>query len=251
MFKRLSQLLLVMLLVMSTSMSSFAYDSNQVKLTYLPTTYSSTDQTEDEGFSFMRSLNLVPIRVTANSDGTGCNVYVGNAGIDGLDRVTVTVKATGYGTPKTLKHYVPAVFGKNFKFDFPMIKADTSYDVTITIFDAGQYVYKEGSASIVFTESGLSGLWHKGSSYSSRAASLENHFDRHGDEVNSKNMVNYLNQAMSYRAQILNDISNGDLSKYRVTTGTGSIPSKKYKHLIDRRFIILNNSTDEAFTFGK
>jgi len=231
-------------------MSSFAADANQVKLTYLPTTYSSTDQVEDQGFSFMRSFNLVPIRVTANSDGTGCNVYVGNGGVDGLDSVTVTVKASGYSTPKTEKHYVPAILGKNFKFDFPMIEAETSYDVTITIYDAGQVKYREGSASIVFTESGLSGLWHKGT-FSSRAASLESHFGKHKDEVNSKNLVNYLNQAMGYRSEILRDISNGDLSKYRVSTGTGSIPSKKYKSLSDGRFIILNNSTEEAFTFGR
>lgn len=249
MFRKISQLFLVMILIMTTSISSFAYDTNQVNLIHLPTAYSTTDKVDDEGSFFMRAVNLIPITVTARTNGTGCDVYVGNLGVDGLDKVTVTVKASGYSSTKSVSHYVPAVLGKNFAFDFPMIKADTSYEVSIRIYDGGQIRYKEGAASLVYSESFLSGLWHKGT-FGSRGASLEYHLKAHGQEVNSNNLVDYLNKAMSYRSEVLSDINAGDLSDYRVTTGTGSIPSKKYKNLIDGRFIILNNSTEEAFTFG-
>ncbi len=248
--RKLSQILLIIILVVTSSFSSFADDYNEFELKYLPQVVNTKTTVENDSMSMLRAANGIPITVTARQDGTGCDVYVGNIGADGLDSVTVTVEASGYSTKKTEKHYVPAILGKTFKFDFPMIKAKTIYDVDITIRDGGQVKFKDGEAKLEYTDTSLSGLWHKGT-FSTRGASLEHHLDGHGNEVNSTNLVDYLNKAMSYRSEVNRDIADKDLSNYRVSTGTGRIPSKKYKNLTDKRFIILSNSTNEAFTFGK
>lgn len=193
-----------------------------------------------------RIPNAIPMTVKANQDGTGCTVHVGNIGVDGLDLVAVTVKATGYSSSKTQKSYVFPITGKTFSFDFPMIKSSTTYSVTVKITDGGNSITKTGSAKLEYSESRLSGVWNKGSSYSSRGHSLENHFARHGDEVNSSNIVNYINKAVNYRSEVLNSLKN-----IRTSPGTGSIPSTKYKHLIDGRFILLTNSNKEILSFGR
>lgn len=95
--KKFLQLFLILVLTFNLSSIVFANES----YVYVPeiTNYSNLDSKE-------RLPNVVPMKVTANSDGTGCKVYVGNIGADGLDLVTVTVTATGYGSPKSQTSYV-------------------------------------------------------------------------------------------------------------------------------------------------
>lgn len=59
-------------------------------------------------------------------------------------------------------------------------------------------------------------------------------------------MVGYINKAINYRSEISKSTDN-----ITITTGTDSIPSKKYKHRIDGRFIILTNSGREILSFGR
>lgn len=215
---------------------------------YYPTSYTKI-YTEKEDSN--RIINGVPISITAREDGTGVDVYVGNIGVDGLDRVEVKVRATGYSNSKTQVAYVIPVVGKTFNFDFPMIKANTSYYVNVTIYDGNQVKTKSGEANLVFSEQALSNAnWNKGT-FSTRAESLEYHFEKHGDEVNSANLVYYLNKANDYRSEVINDINSNNVSKYKITNGTGNIPSKKYKNNYDSRFIILSNNGYDILSFGK
>ena len=229
----------------------------------LPITISAQEQKRETNLLFVpqteiqnnaksvRSANGIPITVTAKQDGTGVDVYVGNIGADGLDSVTVTVSATGYSVPKSQKSYVPALIGKTFSFNFPMIKCNTTYNATINIIDGSGTVTKTGKATLIYSDSTLQNAgWHKGT-FSSRAASLEYHFNKHGSEVNAKNIVLYLNKASNYRSEIISDIAQNNTSKYTITTGAGSIASKKYKNKTDSRFAILTNIGNEILSFGK
>lgn len=199
----------------------------------------------------LRVPNFIPISVTARTDGTGVDVHVGNVGVDGLDSVTVTVSATGHSGSKSQTSYVPPIIGKTFSFNMPMIKCNTTYNATIRIVDGSGTVTKTGKATLNYSDSTLqSAGWHKGT-FSTRAASLEYHFGKHKGEIGATNLVFYLNMAANYRAEIVNDIASGTTGKYTITTGTGSIPSKKYKHKTDKRFAILTNSGYEILSFGK
>ena len=53
-------------------------------------------------------------------------------------------------------------------------------------------------------------------SSSTRAASLEYHFSKHGSEVGATNLVEYLNFANSYRDQVLYDLNRGNTSDYYI-----------------------------------
>jgi len=251
MFKKFSYLFLALVLILATSTTAFAKDKDlkdlkKVTYDYLPSVEESTIDDDVQS----RTINGIPITVKGKTDGTGVEVYVGNIGIDPLDRVTVTVTATGYSSPKTQSAVVYPVVGKTFDFYFPMIKVDTTYSATITVVDGSGTVTKYGSARLVYNENNLLGLWNAGT-FLSRAASLQYHFDKHKTEVSSNNIVDYLNKAMNYRAEVLNDIAKNNLSKYYVTAGTGTIPSTKYKNIVDGRFIILVNVTKEALSFGR
>ena len=194
--------------------------------------------------------NAIPINIIARQDGTGVDVKVGNVGVDGLDSVTVTVTATGYTTPKSKTAYVPPVVGKTFSFNFPFIKCNTTYKVTVHIVDGSGTRTKSGKATLNFSEDTLkSANWLKGT-FSTRAASLEYHFSKHKNEVNATNLVTYLNLATNYRTEVVNDIKQGNKTKYKITVGSGSIPSHKYKNQNDGRFIILSDSGYGIFSFG-
>ncbi|MCG8542503.1 MAG: hypothetical protein MJA82_21600 [Clostridia bacterium] len=249
MLKKVSKLFLIMILIISTSFSSFAQGAGEVRLEFMPSVenYESVGESQNETSS--RVPNLIPITVTARANGTGCDVHVGNLGVDGLDSVNVKLTATGYSTSKSYTYYVPPVIGKTFRFDFPMIKANTKYKASIRITDGGQTTWKNGEATLKYSETYLTGIWNKGT-FSSRGASLEYHLKKHGHEVDSNNLVDYLNKAAQYRSEVLADIEKGDLSDYKVTIGTGSIPSKKYKNIKDGRYIILADSNQEIFSFG-
>lgn len=248
MFKRFLSLIFSFILILTSIIPTFAnelgVENNNEEVSIIHelepeiTNYSDVDNKE-------KLPNFIPMTVTANSDGTGCKVKIGNLGVDSLDLVTVTVKATGHST-KTQSSKVIPITGKTFSFSLPMIKANTIYDVTVKVQDGGKYITKTGQAKLQYTESKLSGTWHRGT-FSSRGASLDYHFNKHKGEVSgTSNMVGYINKAINYRSEISKSTAN-----ITITTGTGSIPSKKYKHRIDGRFIILTNSGREILSFGR
>lgn len=91
--------------------------------------------------------------------------------------------------------------------------------------------------------------WGKGT-YSSRKASVNNHFGRHGDDVGvgATNIVQYLGLAIN----TFNDTINNP-SKYTITKQAqkpGFEPAHKYKHKTNYRFIIYGDNTDVIYTFG-
>ena len=239
MLKKITQIFLSLILIFnSLSISSFAMEEIDTDKLLLPSIENYELQNE-------RIPNGVPISIKANSDGTGCKVYVGNVGIDRLDLVTVKVEATGYSKAKTQSSKVIPVAGKTFSFNFPMIKANTTYKATVTIRDGGKTKVKTGTAKLEYSESRLNSIWHKGT-FSTRAKSLEYHFGKHGKETGSSNLVSYINKAIKYRSEVMRSLTN-----IKVTIGTGKIPSKKYKNKKDGRFIILtDNSKKEILSFG-
>lgn len=246
-FKKIISIISICIIILaSLPITIFAQGKNdKTNLTFLPQVESQIDAPE------ARSINGIPITVTAKKDGTGVDVYVGNVGVDGLDMVTVTISATGYSSTKSQKSYVPAVIGKNFSFDIPMIKCNTTYSATIRIVDGSGTDTKTGKATINYNENVLrSAKWHRGT-FASRSDSLDSHFNKHAAEVNAKNIVSYLNQACNYRSEIISDISSNNTKKYNITTGTGKIPSKKYKNKNDLRFELLTDADKEILSFGR
>lgn len=241
--------LLIALLMLITIMPANAFaKENSTDLFFFPEVKSYNASDDDIE---ILSPNLISIYVNPRVDGTGVDVKVGNLGLDGLDSVTVTVSATGHAKPQSQKAYVPAIIGKTFAFNMPMIKSETTYDVTASVIDGSGTVTKTGKGTLTLGDSTLqSAGWHKGT-FTTRAASLDYHFDKHKSEVGAGNIVIYLNLAATYRDEIVNDITSGTTSKYTITTGTGSIPSKKYKHKTDLRFAILTNTGYEILSFGR
>jgi len=107
-----------------------------------------------------------------------------------------------------------------------------------------------GTAKLTWSEDDLKNAhWHRGTS-STRAASLEYHFSKHGSEVGATNLVEYLNFANSYRDQVLYDLNRGNTSDYYINDSSTPTPGKKYKSKSSKQFIILANSDQFILTYG-
>ena len=213
---------------------------------YIPT--ATIDELELELESKARIPNAIPITITP--DENGVSVKVNNIGVDALDSVSVAVTATGYSETKRKVASVPPLLGTEYNFSFPMIKTSMVYDVKITVVDGTQTRFLTGQGKLAFSEADLS-EWNKGT-YGTIGASVNYHFRTHGAEVSATNIPQYLRKASEYKNEVLADIKNKNLTKYNVTVGTGSIPSKKYKHKTDRRYIIITDSTpNKILSFGK
>lgn len=238
--KKILSLLIAAVLVISV-VPHFAF-ANEAPNSYIPIA-------ENYDSSKLRVPNAISIAVEARQDGTGVDVKVENLGADGLDSVTVTVIATGHSS-KSQTAYVPAIIGKTFSFNFPFIDCNTTYDATIRVIDGSGNKTLTGQAKLTYSESMLASAgWHKGT-FATRGASLEYHLDTHGAEVGCTNLVQYLDAATSYRDQVVYDIGRNNLSNYKITIGTGSIASHKYKSLSDGRFALLADSSYELLSFG-
>lgn len=247
--KKFIALLLAICIVFSVTLPAFAQeDINQSEENVLDSSEYQYTPTVEEPLSVSATgvPNAAPIKITPKKDGTGVSVRVGNVGVDPLDKVKVTVSATGYSDPKTdSESTVLPVVGETFDFKFPMIKANTTYDAKISITDGGKTKNYTGQASLKISEDSLKKIWNKGT-FSSRVASLEYHFKKHGTEVDSTNLIDYLNKATSFRSQVLTSTKN-----ITVTSSSKPTPAKKYKHNIDKRFIYLANSDKLILSFGK
>ena len=233
-------------LVMVFIFSVPAFATNPLTYTYLPV----VENTKSNESPMPRVPNGIPIEVIAKVDGTGVKVKVGNIGVDGLDNVTVTVTATGYAKSKTQSSYVPPIVGKTFDFYIPYIKCNTTYNVTIDVVDGSGTKHLTGTAKLTWSEDDLKNAhWHRGTS-STRAASLEYHFSKHGSEVGATNLVEYLNFANSYRDQVLYDLNRGNTSDYYINDSSTPTLGKKYKSKSSKQFIILANSDQFILTYG-
>lgn len=242
----MSLLIAFLMLFNLSPVNAFAHASAEAAQSYLPEVTTYTDENK-----LAKLPNAIPMTVTPRTNGTGVDVYVGNIGVDGLDSVTVTVKATGYSSSKSQTAYVIPVLGKTFSFNFPLIKCNTTYNVTIKVTDGSKSITKTGTGKLTYSETQLQNLgWNKGT-FSTIAGSVDYHFNKHGAEVSATNIVTYLTKAGTYRSEIINNINKNNTGIYTITTGTGSIPSKKYKHKTDRRFAILTNSGKQILSFGK
>lgn len=211
-------------------------------MTYNPHTLHNNEVTVEEN---LRAPNGIPISV--EPDENGVSVYVGNIGLDPLDHVTVSVHATGYSNGKVHDYgSVLPVIGASHYFSFPMIKCEMKYTVKVSVLDGGEggeVISRD--AKLVFEEDDLT-EWHKGKS-KSLVKAVEKHFEKHGSEVNATNIPQYLRKAHEYKLEVQK--AAPDFKDYRVSDGTGEIPSKKYKSLIDKRYILVTYDW-KIFSFG-
>lgn len=248
--KKIFASLLSIIMLFSIPTAAFAAENQEIS-TYLPiaenTSFVINTNNND---SQPLAPNGIPITVTAKLDGTGVSVHVGNIGVDALDNVTVTATATGYARAKTQSGSVPALIGKTFDFYFPYIKCNTFYNITVGVVDGSGIVNRTGTAKLIYSEDNLKNAhWHPGGK-GSRAASLEYHFDKHGNEVRATNLIEYLNYANIYRDDVLYDLNRGDTSDYTITISTNPTPGKKYKSKSTGQFIILANSDKFILSYG-
>ncbi len=246
--KKIISTLLSIAMLLSLSTTTFAAKAYDEINTYLPIAENTSFTIDNE--SQTKAPNAALIDVIAKIDGTGVRVHVGNIGVDGLDNVTITATATGYKQSKTKSGYVPPVIGKDFDFNFPYIKCNTTYNVTIRIVDGTHTETRTGTAKLKWSEENLKNAhWHPGT-FSTRAGSLEYHLKTHGKEVGATNLIQYLNFANIYRDDVLYDINRGDTSDYIITNKTSPTPSKKYKSKSTGQFIYLANSDKFILTYG-
>jgi hypothetical protein len=238
--RKILSTLLTVLLLFSLSSTAFADESYQASDKYAPT---ATFQIEEDNAQF-RVPNGIPITVAASYD--TLSVWVGNIGVDSLDNVTVTGTATNYGNLPARSGKVPPVVGKTFTWSIPMTKTTMEYRVTITVVDGSGTRTLRGEAKLEYDETKLASIgWHKGT-FSTRAASLQYHFDKHKGEVGSTNLYDYLLKAGECRDDVANNPSD-----YTKTVGTGPIASHKYKHKTNGKFIILTDAGKEILSFGR
>lgn len=196
------------------------------------------------------SIHWVPFSIFPRKDGTGVDVTVTNQNPKSSKEITVTITASGHKNSKSITQILSQKEEKDFNFDLPLTKCNTTYKATISFTENNRKKTFFGTATLKFTEKNLQVVkWEKGT-FATRGASLEYHFIKHGEEVNATNLVTYLNLAIDYRTQVINDIKKKNTTNYKITTGLGKIPSHKYKEQKDGRFIILSDDNYSIFSFG-
>lgn len=194
-----------------------------------------------------RLFNFVTFPTSSNE--SDVIVKINNIGDSSLDNVKINVQCveTGLGTSKTISN--AKIGTTTVKLPLNMLKSSEKVKVKIVATEKGKTQTTETTVTRKISDSQLA-VWHKGT-YSSIRNSLDDHFSRHGREVSATNIVSYFNKAVSYRKEVLNNIQKDNTSIYRISVGKGSIPSKKYKHLTDGRYILLADSNSKIFSFGK
>ena len=99
----------------------------------------------------------------------------------------------------------------------------------------------------------LSSVWNRGG-YDSIYESIDYHFSKHGEEVNSANIVDYATKAYEYTAEIVEDmlvLPNTDFNnKYNVTISFGPTDSHKYLNRSNKLYAILTDDGYEIVSFG-
>lgn len=244
----LSLLLIITLLPQSIFAGNFTNTTTSVQeikanKTLLPTVknYDSPKKT---------SIHWVPFSISPRNDGTGVDVKVANQNPQSSKEITVTITASGHKNSQSITQTLSQKEEKEFTFDLPLTKCNTTYKATISFIENNRKKTFFGTATLKFTEKNLQvAKWEKGT-FTTRGASLEYHFIKHGEEVDATNLVTYLNLAIDYRNQVMNDMKKKTTRNYKITTGLGNIPSHKYKYQKDGRFIILSDSDYSIFSFG-
>ncbi len=196
------------------------------------------------------SIHWVPFSISPRKDGTGVDVQVTNQNPQNSKEITVTITASGHKNSQSITQTLLPKKDTEFNFALPLTKCNTTYKATISFVENNRKKTFFGTATLKFTEKNLQvAKWEKGT-FTTRGASLEYHFIKHGEEVNATNLVTYLNLAIDYRTQVINDIKKKNTRNYKITTGLGNIPSHKYKEQKGGRFIILSDDNYSIFSFG-
>lgn len=222
---------------------------------FAPSASAEEFESADEGINVInevessikdRLFNFVTFPTSANE--SDVIVKINNIGDSTLDSVKITAQCleTGLGTSKTISN--AKIGSTTVKLPVNMLKSSERVKVKIVATEKGKTQTTETTVTRKISDTQLT-VWHKGT-FSTARASLDHHFAKHGGEVSATNIVSYFNQAVAYQKEVLANIKKGNTSIYRITTGTGSIPSKKYKHKTDGRYILLSDSDSKIFSFG-
>lgn len=200
-----------------------------------------------EGRFVERNFNLISFPMTTNE--REALIEIKNLGDNTVDKVEISVKCleSGLGNKKTILN--AKVGTTKVTLPLNMLKASEKVEIVIKVTEGGKTKTINKTLSRKISDSALK-VWHRGT-YASVALSLEDHFKRHGREVSTTNIVSYFNKAVAYQKEVLNNVNKGNTDIYKISVGIGSIPSKKYKHKTDGRYILLSNSDSKIFSFGK
>ena len=196
--------------------------------------------------------NLVVVDWDATED--EIIIYAQNIGLDTLDRFTGTVNVTTTGKKVSFSatNLVPLAT-RTITVKCNMTKCFEEIVVEYTGIDNGDEVASGESPGEREIPSSLSSDWTRGNSATVYAA-IEQHFDKHGGEVSSTNIVDYARKASAYRSSVVDDIERLSDSKlkeiYNITVSGGATVAYKYKHKTNRQFIILSDSGHYIVSYG-
>lgn len=262
-YRNLSKGVFLFLLSLVLSISTFATEITQTsndilqaideaslsKETYVPE--ASNDDTDT--YAHVISAYIQP-------DEDGITVSVTNIGNDALDSVRVRVIAKGKSSTikaqntqndkSTSTVRIPILQTKDFRISFPMTRTTMEYVVFVDVYEEGKYItLLSKNANLEFKESSLT-EWNPGTMSSCRET-VDYHFYKHGDEIGAKNLPQYLRSASAYKTNLEKAILNFTaMNLYKITTGTGPIPSTKYTLYGASRYLLWANSDHSILTYG-
>lgn len=173
-------------------------------------------------------------------------------------RVTVSVgkrNAQGYAEvdpneTKELKIEFPQRKAKEtlvLEYRVGTVSGNRGEDISETLFEDRSEKKREISEE-------FADAWNKGT-FETVYESIDYHFKKHGEEVDAKNIVDYLEKSVAFRNQILadrNKMKQSELEKiYTVKESRGKLPAHKYKHKENKRYAIITDEDGKILSFGK
>ena len=201
-------------------------------------------------FGYLPNSIIVDWKATASS----IIIYARNIGIDTVDSLSGTVSING-GTSKNFSKLKLKPFKTyTITVNINMLKC---YENITVYYYAKDGVDQVGRATLKGKRqipANLKSNWNKGT-FTDVDASINYHFSKHGKEVNSSNIQDYITKSNTYRNTVVNDIKNLSSialnKKYTISAASGPIPAKKYKNRVTNEFIILTNSNKKILSYGR
>ncbi len=181
-------------------------------------------------------------------------IYLRNIGVDTLDYVRGTVKSDSGKKETFSKFYLKPFVTYTITVKLNMLKCKEKLTVTYYGQDGNNVSDKSTINGTREIQSELVQYWNKGT-FSSKYKSINYHFKKHGKEVSSYNIGDYVGKSIDFRNEVVSDIKNFSKSKlkkkYKITKSSGKIPAKKYKSKVNGKYIILTNVGNKILSFGK
>lgn len=182
------------------------------------------------------------------------DIYINfiNQGVDSIFSCSGTVTINDRAPiPFTVTNLLPFI-KKNITVSAEMKECEENIKVEILVIDgasSGTGIVS-GDREIPYE---LSSVWNRGT-FNSIYESIDYHFETHGDEVCSPNIVDYATKAYDYAGEVVEDglvLSDTDFNgKYKVTISYGATESHKYLNRSNKLYAILTDSGYEIVSYG-